>query len=163
MLGGPTLSPPSLWFPYRKDKSRRHTPNPSGASTGGDQSQAGLIPGRGAWQGLWEVGGPVMVLPSVLGTVHGYQGSVFQLLFAVGGSSSPACPTTWTSPATALRSGETPTGLSKDLRLPRGPPMVGLWALPLPQALDPRCPAPDQHSFLQVEWLYPWIPNSRQH
>lgn len=107
--------------------------------------------------------GAVMALPSVPGMAHGHQGSLSQLLFAAGGSSSPACPTTWISPVTALRFQETPTGLSKDWSLPWGPPVVDLRALPLPQALDPRCPAPDQHSFLQVEWLYPWVPNSRQH
>lgn len=85
-------------------------------------------------------------------------GSLFQLLFAAGGSSCRACPTTCTSPVTALLSGETPTGLSKDLTLP----WAGPWALPLPQALDPRCAAPDPRSFLQVEWLYPWIPDSYQ-
>lgn len=118
---------------------------------------------RGEWQGLRKVSGPVKALPSVPGLVHGHQDSLSQLLFAAGGSSFPACPTTFTSPVTALLSRETPTGLSKDLKLPWGPPMVDLWALPLPQALDPMCPAPDLHSFLQVEWLYPRIPNSHQH
>lgn len=104
--------------------------------------------------GLREAAGPGMAVPSGAWA----SGSLCQLLFAAGGSSCPACPTTCTSPVTALLSGETPTGLSKDLRLPR----VGLWALPLPQALDPRCPASGLRSFLQMEWLYPRIPDSHQ-
>lgn len=149
-----------LWSPYSKKESRRHPPNPSGAPTGGDQSQAGLLPVRGqGWQGLMKGRVSAMTLSSVLRTVHGHPGPPSWLLFAAGGSSFLACPTTCTSPVTALLSGEIPTGLSKALR---GPCLADPWALLCPHALYSRCPAPALYSFPQVEWLYSRIPDSHQ-
>lgn len=87
---------------------------------------------RGGWQGLREVRGPVMALPSVPEMGHGHQSPSPWLLFAAGGSLFLACPTMCTSPVTALLSGETPTGLSKDLRQPLGPPRADPWTLPPP-------------------------------
>lgn len=86
----------------------------------------------------------------------GATGSVFWLFFTAGGSLFPACPTTYTSPATILLCGgaATPTGLSKDPRLSR--------ARPFPA---PRSPVPDPALCVspQVERLCSGISNSHQH
>lgn len=88
---------------------------------------------RGGRQGLREAGGLCPLCP---GLVCGHQGPPSRLLFAAGGSSFPACPTTCTSPATALLSAETLTGPSKDLRLAWGPPKTGRRLCPFsPPAL----------------------------
>ena len=55
------------------------------------------------------------------GMVRGHQDRPARPLFADGESLFLACPTTYTFPATALLPGETPTGRSKDLGLPKGP------------------------------------------